>query len=421
MSIIKKHPIAFLTLIGLVLMGLSGNFAVYDKVQQDWYSAMVGLMFIIGAVMIAVSCIAGIIASICKSKRKNNEIVNMAQKSVDELAYEYVTKSKFGAVYWIIIILLTPITPLLLIHLLDYFFFGVLLMMLGVMIWLVATQKDAFKNHFYNVKNAGKYFTMESGEDDKILNALYGDYAHVYRMENWDNLKDKFICSLLKHESKLGKNIKCYYISNSFLSKKYGYEYNKYLDKLIVVPFAQFDFDEKSGQKLRNYFDRLSITRYTDLVNYKYQEKKSTDPKDYAYTDENISLMPLTARLTNIEERDGDICISVTSACDKNDAWKKYYNCLMVLKNAEKTGDILVKGESHVESCKFDEEEKKLIITILTEPQEDSDDLTDEEFFDGIRTTVHCRYEKLQWYWDGFCDSTKTKEVFEKINTEAIK
>lgn len=337
MRCIKNHPIAFVNFIGLELMGLAFLLSVYDGIQEDWYFALVGLSFVIGAAIFIVASIIGIIVFIIK-KAKAPDQQKQEKDFVRELVVEYMQKTKYYALYWITMIIFTPVIPILLVHVIDDYFLGVTVINLGIAIWMIRTSKDAMEQRFYKVQNTDKFFNITSGESSDILNPLYGDYVHVYRYDSWNEHKKDFICNILKWENTLGTKINCYRISHDYLCQKYKHEYHPHFNNLILIPFSQFDLNSKNGPTLRIAFDRLSLIRFTKLVDLKYGHKTSLDPHYYIHSDKEASLIPFAASITNSSTLGGDLRISIDRACGAEDKSKIYHDCLLVIKNAQPTG-----------------------------------------------------------------------------------
>ncbi len=420
MKLIKKHPIAFVQLIGFEITGLSGLMAVVDGYHPDWYYALVGLSFMLGTAILCIGFLIGIISAICKKVKGKTISRNTPEFFIENLAVEYVTKSRFGSIYWITILVLSPITPLLLVHLLDVYFLGALIMAFGLMIWMLLTMRDAFIGHFYRLSSARHYYIDQSGENDELLDSFYGDYVHVYRADLWD-IKNEFICNLLKHEKMLGKGIRCYKVSMQYLSEKYGHKNYQHYNDMMLVPFEQFDPKGKKGAKLRYYFDKLSIATFTDFINSSYQGKDSLDAKDYAYTDENISLVPFMTKLQSVRCSNGEMTFNLGCARELDSIWKRYFNCLMVVKLADwdKSENPNLSIESKRLTCSVDMDEKLITLNVFNEPDEDDFSCdSDEEFYEKLQKTYEFKYESISWYWDRFCDYEKTRKLFEKIQVE---
>ena len=306
MKVIRKHPIALMFLIAFEFMGISIFMSVMENLQWDWQYAIVGLLMVVGAAIFAIATVAGIISLAVKSKKPKNYPV----EAVREIAITYMSKTKFNAIYWIIVILMMPIWPVLFIHLLGYYSFGVLIMTFGIMVYMLAVREDAYLRKFYRIKNTDKYFEVMSGEDSDLLDSFYGDFVHVYNEEYWE-LDKPLMINLLKKENTLGKSVKCYKVAKEYLDKKYGFDYPKHYDNLILVPFSQFDINEKNGATLRSVLNCLSSARFTDVVNvkYTYKPKNSTEPAEYAETKEGIMLSPSFADITAIKREGSDVFV----------------------------------------------------------------------------------------------------------------
>jgi hypothetical protein len=271
------------------------------------------------------------------------------------------------------------------------------------------------------VKNGSKYFGIESGEDSQLIDSFYGDVVHMYRAEDWD--KENFICSLLKREGILGKNIKAYRVSNDFLSEKYNYKYSSYFTEIILVPFSQFDINNKNGKKLFSYFRALSAASFTDYINGRYARKDSTKPEDYMYTDENVILTPYAAKLTNIKWTGENIYIAMDNACESGREETHYKNCLLVLKdiklkNSEgiSANDLEKTNSDVITSFKCDYNERLIEFEILRDADVEEADLCDEDCEEFVSIPLSGSYKTLTWHWDGVCDTSKTKEIISKIS-----
>ncbi len=418
MKVIKKHPIALLFLIAFEMMGVSGVISVMENLQWDWQYAIVGLLGIGSIAMFVIAAVAGIIALAVKGKKEKNYPV----EAVRYIALQYMSKTKFNSVYWIIIILMMPIWPIVFVHLLDYYFFGVFLMTLGIMIYMIAVRDDANLRAFYRIKKTDKYFEVMSGEDSDLLDSMYGDFVHVYDEEYWE-LDKSFMANLLKKENALGKSVKCYKVTGEYLSKKYGFDYPKHYDRLILVPFSQFDINEKNGSTLRTVLNSLSKTRFTELVNvkYTYKAKKSTDTAEYAETKEGIMLKPNFSDTSAIERKGSDVFIYMTNAEASDDISKTYWNVLMVLRNAEflagdaeKEAEQIEMGYCNIISGFKIDEEKKTLSFMVTNDDEDAEYENEEEEAENEYIGFDYRYDSVEWYWDGFCDSSRTKAIIER-------
>ncbi len=403
MKIIKNHPIAFTLLIGWEIFSIAGIISIKGDGDNIW-AGISGLLVLAGAIVF----LAGIIAWIISAIRRRNKSTDNAKRQTDDLAKHYMINVRAKSISWVFALILLPIIPVLLVHVLDYYMAGVFFMTLGIMAWTVRFSQELIINRFYTVKNADKYFTIESGENSELLDSFYGDYVHVYRAESFSQYQ-LFIASLLKWENILGKEIKCYRVPIEFLSKKYDCDYNPALGELILIPFSQFDFNPDNRKTLRNYLDRLSMLRYTELVNLKYKEKTSLEPSQYVYTSESAKLRPFAATIKNLAEKDGDMLIALDGACEDGNIWKKYYNCLAVIKGVEKLSDENIQWQgNYISGCKLSDG-NILEMTLTAEYSEDYE--YEEDYCE--ETTFRCRYEKIEWYWDGFCDCEKTRRIFE--------
>ncbi len=414
MRIIKKHPVAFTFLIAWELFAASMLLAVKED-ADDVIFVIVGLMAVISVLIAAGGIIAWIISAIRKSKNRKKQ--DYAKQHADRLARVYMMSAGIKSVAWIFAMMFLPIIPVLFVHQLGYYMAGFFFMALGIMIWVTRFSIEYIVDKFYRIRNTEEYFDIKSGDSDELLDSLYGDCVHVYSEENWSGSKTDFIANLLHWEGSLGKTIKCYRVSNAFLRKKYGYDYNENFDRLILVPFSQFDFTAKSGQQLLTRFNTFSMMDFTALVNLKYQEKNSLDVSDYAFTDESLSLYPIGGKVLNISEDGDELRMAISSAGGTEKPWMRYFCCLMVLKNAQIISGEPISGESYIESFRFSDE-NEVEITMTTIPTEDLSEYSDEEFFDGITTVTSYSYDSIQWYWDGVCNAEKAAKIQEKIYGE---
>ncbi len=419
MKVIRKHPIALMFLIAFEFMGISIFMSVMENLQWDWQYAIVGLLMVVGAAIFAIATVAGIISLAVKSKKPKNYPV----EAVREIAITYMSKTKFNAIYWIIVILMMPIWPVLFIHLLGYYSFGVLIMTFGIMVYMLAVREDAYLRKFYRIKNTDKYFEVMSGEDSDLLDSFYGDFVHVYNEEYWE-LDKPLMINLLKKENTLGKSVKCYKVAKEYLDKKYGFDYPKHYDNLILVPFSQFDINEKNGATLRSVLNCLSSARFTDVVNvkYTYKPKNSTEPAEYAETKEGIMLSPSFADITAIKREGSDVFVCMYNANDTENKALTYWHVLMVIKNAEFLSGDAEKEAKQMEmgyssiicGFKIDEEKKTLSFMVMND-DEDAEYENEEEEAENDYVGFDYSYDSIQWYWDGVCDSSRTIAIIERI------
>lgn len=418
MKIIRKHPIALIFLIGIEMMGVSAVLSVMENLQWDWQYAIVGLLMIIGIAVVVIATIAGIVALAVKNRKEKNYPV----EAVRGIALQYMSHTKFNMVYSIVLILTIPVWPMVLVYLFDVYTAGAILIFSGITAYMHTIRSDALLRRFYRIRKADKYFEVMSGEDSDLLDSLYGDFVHVYQEEYWE-LDKPFMANLLKRENTLGKSVKCYKVTGEYLSKKYDFEYPKHYDRLILVPFSQFDINEKNGSTLRTVLNSLSITRFTELVNikYTYKAKESTDPTEYSETKEGIMLSPIFSDVSAIERKGSDVFICMTSANDPDNISKTYWNVLMVLKNAEfmsgdaeKEAEQIEMGYSNILSgFKIDEEKKTLSFMVMND-DEDAEYENEEEEAENEYVGFDYRYDSIEWYWDGVCDSSRTRAIIQR-------
>lgn len=418
MRCIKNHPIAFVNFIAIELMGLAFLLSVYDGIQEDWYFALVGLSFVFGAAIFLVGSIIGIIVFLVK-KAKASKQKKREKDFTQELVVEYMQKTKYYALYWITMIIFTPVLPILLVHVLDNYFLGVTVINLGIAIWMIRTFKDAMEQRFYKIRNTDEFFNITSGESSDMLGPLYGDYVHVYFYESWNEHKKDFICNILKWENALGTKINCYRISHDYLCQKYKHEYHPLFNDLILIPFSQFDLNGKNGPTFKKFFDRLSLIRFTELVDLKYGHKTSLDPHYYIHSDKEASLIPFAASITNSSTLGSELRISIDRARCADNKSKIYHDCLLVIKNAQPTGGVSTakpQANDYIEAFYADKDAKIIDIIIAREHSLEKYD-ADKDSFDDIGN-IHLRYsfDDIQWYWDGLCDTGKTDDILAKIS-----
>lgn len=424
MKIIKKHPVAFWVMIGLVLTGLAGILIVHDGDHSQLYMGLSALMFMAGIAIAVLAIVIGIISKLISLRQTKNDDRPEGWYEA-ELAREYMYKSGFNAVYWIIIILLTPIVPVLLVHVLNYYMLGVLLLTLGLMIFMVAANGDVLEKRFFRKRNTGSHFRVQSGEDKALVDLLYGDYVHAYLKHNWDEHSQDFIYNLLRRETGLSGDVRCYTVSSDYLSEHYGCYRSPLIEGYVLVPFSQFELNPKNGQRLRQFFDRLSSTTFTSLLNARYGSKSSLLPEDYAHSAQGILLRPSAADISGVGRSGPDIHIALSNARETNDPYKRYYDCLLVLKNAQLAGDaemaqiearLFSSDTRYISGFALDEDQHTLTLTVIIDDdiEAESWDQDPEEYAPEHQLVYNCG--RLEWYYDGFCDAGKTAAVLERIN-----
>ncbi len=410
MKVIKNHPIALTLFIGYEIFAVAVLLSVVPNMGENWMF-VIGLMAGISALVFLCGLIAWLIYAI--RRKKNGKAEDSGKKQIDKLARKYMMNTPHAAFIYILIAVMSPIIPVLLVWVLDYYMAGVLLINLGIMVWTIRFAGEYLTNAFYNVPNAEKYFSIESGESDELADSFYGDFVHGYTEHSFTGTTPEFIVALLKREKALKPNIKAYRISSDFLSKKYGYDYSEHFESLIFVPFSQFDINENNGRLILN-FNQISVTDYTNLVNMKYQSKESLEPADYAYTDENIMLDAFVSEIVKASTKNDALYIALNCAHDAANRNNTYYNCLMVANGAKSVTDD--NAEKHcamgfIGSLKFTDD-NVIEITICSGGSDDDEYYDYEDDYEEI--VVRYKYEKVQWYWDGFCNNEKRRRYFIK-------
>lgn len=412
MKVIKKHPIALTLFMGYELFAVAVLLSVVPNMGENWMF-VIGLMAGISWLIFLGGLIAWLISAI--RRKKNGKAEDSGKKQIDILARTYMTSTPHDAFIFIMIAVMSPIIPVLLVWVLNYYMVGVLLINFGIMVWVIRFAGEYLTNAFYNVPNAKEYFSIESGESDELADSFYGDIVHGYTEHSFTGTTPKFIATLLKREKALKTDIKAYRISSEFLSQKYGYDYSEHFNSIVFVPFSQFDINERSLKTLITYFNRISVTDYTNLVNMKYQPKESLEPADYAYTDENIMLDTFGSEIVIASTKNNALYIALNCAHDAANRNNTYYNCLMVVNGAKSVVDD--SAEKHctmgfIGSLKFTDD-NVLEITICSGGSDDDEYYDYEDDYEEI--VVRYKYDKVQWYWDGFCNSEKSRSIFNQI------
>lgn len=415
MSVIKKHKAAFFNFIGAEMIGIGCILAVAECIEEKIRNGLSGLLMFIGAVIMAVATIAWVISRAVRKKENTNDYIR-------ELCINYMEKTSFGAMYWIIIILTIPIWPVVLVYLFDVFTAGAIVITAGISSFMSVIRKDVFENSFYVVKNGSKYFDTAAGDDSQLIDSLYEDCVFMHTTEDLSR-KENFICSLLKREGTLGKSVKAYRVTNAFLSEKYNHEFNSYFKEFILVPFSQFDINAKNGKKLFSYFRMLSLSDFANYIDAGCGQKESTKPEDYMHTEKDIMLRPYGASITNILRTENDIFVALDNACECDNEDVLYKNCLMVLKNVSLSSSfdnaeafIEKTNRDFISAFKCDYNERTMEITICRDADVEEADLDDEECEELITISLSGSYEEIQWYWDSVRDISKTQEILKKIN-----
>jgi len=416
---IVKHTGAFLAVLGWIIMGIAFLLVV---VGSDTLTALGGLLFVTGGAVFLLTLIVLAVRSICaKDKPKP------ATGPEYEAAVDYMENSRFNLWYWAVIVLLTPVLPLLLIYVIDKYFVGVVVINLGIMAWLLIVKKDLMAKSFCTVKRAGRFFYMQDGCDNTTAEGLYGDYTVVFPAESWSGDMTDVIYNLLLRENALTGDVKCYMLRASFLREKYGYDYKGIPESLIAVPLSQFRLDEHNGRKVISQLGRLSKGRLSDIINHKYYTCRSFSEADYAFSGEGDMLKPALHSQVSVMKNGQDIMVRFDRAYQGDSRVQQYFGCLLRISNAQiiaddsrlyETGDI-----GYAESLEIsDDMPGELELWILSEEyfedsdQEDYEDYEDEQAsLDSCRIKLSLTCDDIRWHWNGYRNAEKEHSL--RINT----
>ena len=419
MSIIKKHPVAFMVFIGFELMGLSALLAVSATDEHYWLFGIAGLLFLHSLVIMAAAAVTFVVRLVSS----RNPPKDISWDFIADLAREYMLKTPFVTVYIIAVVLLSPILPVLLVHVLEKYMFGVLLMMLGVMIFMLAIFRDAVARRFFRLRDTGQYFSMESGDDDELLRSFYGDLVHVYTYDGWEEAKADFICNLLRHTKGLNGTIRCYMVSGECINRIFGTQLNENFDQLVLVPFSQFALSPENGQTLVTFMDRLSLMRFTTLADLCYGRKRSLDPMDYAHSGKNLSLRPTCSDVKCAGHFGSELRIVFSKCSSADSSSNVYHDCLMVAKNARHDGSeeaarleerLLCAEVVYING--FDISDVVMTLRLIIDDDIDAENWTHSEKEYSPEHTMRYEFDGIEWYWDGFCDTSGTKAVLDRIH-----
>lgn len=422
MDIIRKHPFAAWNLAGFALAGVSLAFILSDySITSEACMALSTMGFLAACVMLPIVWVTGIIR--CVKGESGQSKRPRSGWYIRELACEYMSSKPFAAVYGLLILLLSPITPLVLIHVLDVFSLPLMLIGTGLTIFLAVCTKDVLAAAFFRRRGTERHFNLLSCDGTSLIDRLYGGYVHTYMEHNWDDTTRDFIYNLLLREKALNGPIHCCRVSTDFLHEKYGCWKNNQISGYILVPFSDFELNAGNGQTVRKYLDCLSCGNLNSLLNARYGRKGSLEPADYAHSAHSRRLSPCAARLSGVRWKDGELRMAISEARDSSERCLHFYDCLLILRDAhadEESKELLSRMETadavHIFGFRQDGEEDALEMTVIIDDDIDAENWTQDEEEYSPEQKLMCRFGRMEWYYDGLCDTTKHENTLRRIS-----
>ncbi len=409
-SIYKKHIIAFCNLIGWEMVSLSMIVATIGDMEAVMICT--GLLFIIGVFTMFITSVVGIVLHFTTVKIKDSDF----EKSLKNIVIHYMSKTGYLTVNIILIIVLSPILPLIFIGVADisiaYYGVGIMSGFFGIMIYQCITLKDRLFKHFFKFKDTYQYFNMASGENSALLDSLYSESTNIYNADEWNYYMD-YVYNLVRREKAIDREcVQCYCVSTKYLKTRNNYNYlcdyleNKGIENIILLPLSQFKLNKKNMSRMEfiKYPFSCCPANYEDVIRESCIYKDSLIPEDYNYSAENIPLDIIEPQQKiNSAEKDGDIYICVESAANIEES-AVYTNCLLVIRgakllNLQRLEDDTRYSEEFLNpyiecdilSIQYSFEEKKLRICY------DSYSDGDEELVEGF---LDYSFTNIEWYWD---------------------
>ncbi len=422
MNIIRRHPFAAWNLAGFALAGISLWFILSDlSLTSEVCMALSTLGFLAACVMLPVVWVVGIIR--CVKGEGGQVRSNYRHRYIRELACEYMSRKPFAAVYGLLILLLSPITPLVLIHVLDVFSIPLMFIGTGLMILLAVCTKDFLAAAFFRRHGTEKHFNLLPCDGTSRLDRLYGGYVHTYLEHSWDGMTRDFIYNLLLREKALNGTIHCCRVSTDFLHEKYGCRKNGQISGYILVPFSSFELNAKNGQTVRKYLDCISSGTLNSLLNSRYGRKDSLEPADYAHRADARRLSPCAARLSGVQWKDGELRMAISEARNPAEPCHHFYDCLLILRDVtvgEESGQLLRRMETadrvHLFGFRQNSEEGTLSMTVIIDDDIDAENWTQDEEEYSPEQLLECRFGEMEWHYDGFCDTTEYANTLRRIS-----
>ncbi len=312
---IRKHPIAFVHVLGWFCAGLSMLYIMHYE-DEGYYAAQLAeaavLLAALGCVLIVLTPVIGLAV---KLLRKQSPAAVREKRFLQAAAKWYEsTQPDFWKYYAAAIAaVVLPFLALLSVVLVEDYVAGVLFISIGLSIWLICVCIEMPQARLLKISDTADRFQIRSGASPDEIDRLHKACTLGMAKARWDGRRDTLFNMLYKEGLVDERSrIAAYDCPASGMAAHFGADPERSDDEEVIwIPLNQFSMGSSKGRPAIQKLFTHSLSRIADL---RFTSNRSTDPMDYPFSSGDVRLQPdETARLQPVGDDLSLICASAVS------------------------------------------------------------------------------------------------------------